>query len=299
MVINMKKFSFFVISILFSVGLFAESEGEKLFKENKPEEAVILLEQEKETGIITANGWNYLGLAYYQLENYEKSAEVFALGLKTPGTNKKVLAYNQGNTYFAMKMYEKAAESYSLTLKVDKGYTQALLNRANAYLMCQKFEESVEDYSEYITLEPEDPQRDSIEELLKMLKAEIVRLEEERIIAEEEAARLAEEERIMQEELERQRIEAERIAEEERLEQERIAEEARKEQERVAEEQRIAREKAEEELRKAEEERLAAEAERRRKLLEDVANSLHNSESSSMSSGAEDLIDYDQESELD
>ena len=41
------------------------------------------------------------------------------------------------------------------------------------------------------------------------------------------------------------------------------------------------------------------EAERRRKLLEDVANSLQNTDSTNMTSGTEDLIDYDYESELD
>ena len=42
-----------------------------------------------------------------------------------------------------------------------------------------------------------------------------------------------------------------------------------------------------------------AEDERRKKLLEDVANSLQNGESTNLTSGAEDLMDYDLEGELD
>ena len=53
---------------------------------------------------------------------------------------------------------------------------------------------------------------------------------------------------------------------------------------------------AEEEARKAE---MAREAERRRKLLEDVANSLQQTDSMNMTAGAEDVIEYDYESELD
>ena len=59
------------------------------------------------------------------------------------------------------------------------------------------------------------------------------------------------------------------------------------------------REELIEEMRKAEEERRKAEEERRKKLLEDVANSLQGTDSTNLTSGAEDLIDYDLEGELD
>ena len=84
------------------------------------------------------------------------------------------------------------------------------------------------------------------------------------------------------------------IPQKERLEEERRrAEEERLAAEKAAEEERLAAERA------AEEKRLAEEAERRRKLLEDVANSLHKTDSTNMSSGVEDIIEYEQESELD
>ena len=50
---------------------------------------------------------------------------------------------------------------------------------------------------------------------------------------------------------------------------------------------------------KAEENAIKAEVERRKKLLEDVANSLQGSDSTNYTSGAEDLIEYDLEGELD
>ena len=58
------------------------------------------------------------------------------------------------------------------------------------------------------------------------------------------------------------------------------------------EEERKLREQMIEDMRKSEEER-------RKKLLEDVANSLQGSDSTNLTSGAEDLIDYDLEGELD
>ena len=57
---------------------------------------------------------------------------------------------------------------------------------------------------------------------------------------------------------------------------------------------------AEEEAARAEAERIAAEeAARRRKLLEDVAASLQNTETENMSAGAEGTVEYDYETELE
>ena len=77
--------------------------------------------------------------------------------------------------------------------------------------------------------------------------------------AKEEAERRAKEEELLQQELERQRAEQERFEEELRL----------------------------------------AEEEKRRKLLEDVANSLQNTDSTNMTAGAEDIISFEAEPELD
>lgn len=287
----MKEFrSFAVVLVLFAMTsyMFAESQGEKAFKENRPEDAIILIEDEINSGDAAPVVYNYLGLAYYQIGNYEKSIEAFGKGLSTSGTNKKLLAFNQGNSYFALKKYNEAAKSYSMTLVADSTYYAALLNRANAYLMMGNYREASDDYKKYIVVVPDDPQKEEIQKLIDALSSEIARIAEEERFAALEAERIAEEERLLAEEMERQRI-----AEERRIEQERLA---REEQERK---ERIEREAREAEERRIEEERRAAEAERRRKLLEDVANSLHNTDSTNMSSGAEDIIDYEQEAELD
>lgn len=285
---NKKIFLPILIYFFLFLQIFAESQGENLFKTNNPSQAVLFLEEEIENGTASSVAYNYLGLAYYQLEEYEKSIEAFEKGLKVPATNKKILSFNQGNVYYAMKDYDNAIKKFSLTLTADPKYTKALLNRANAHLMKQNYQEAINDYEKFIIMEPVDEQRPEIEELLALLKKEQIRLEEEARVRAEEEARLAEEERRLQEELERQRIEREKQEEAERLERERIAEE-----------ERIAREKEEAEKRALEEKRRAEEAERRRKLLEEVANSLQNTDSTNMSSGAEELMEYDYESELD
>ena len=118
---------------------------------------------------------------------------------------------------------------------------------------------ALEDYKKYITVLPDDPQEPEIRRLIAYLEGEIQRIQEEAIRFAEEQKRLEEENARMQAELARQQAE---------------------------------REAAEAELR-------AAEAERRRKLLEDVANSLQQTDTVNMTAGAEDVLEYDYESELE
>jgi len=306
----MKKIIFLFSFFLTFYAVFAQSEGEKLFMSNKPAAAALILEKEIASGTYGMNAFNYLGLSYYQIQEYGKSVEAFEKGLSVPGTNKKILAFNAGNSSYAAKDYKKASEYYGLAFKLDSKYTQALLNEANAHLMCAEYDKALEDYENFLILEPEDSQKVEIAAMIELLKKELVRLEEERILAEQEAARIAEEERLYKEELKRQeeeriaaekerlRLEAERLAEEERLAQARREEEARIAAEKKAEEERLEAER-QAELERIAEEKRKAEAERRRKLLEEVANSLQNTDSTNLSSGAEDIVDYDQESELD
>ena len=75
--------------------------------------------------------------------------------------------------------------------------------------------------------------------------------------------------------------------------------EKQKEQEQSLENERRLREQLIEEMRKVDEDRRKAEDDRRKKLLEDVANSLQGTDSTNLTSGAEDLIEYDLEGELD
>lgn len=310
MLLFMKRLIIIFYLFLISFNIFAQSEGEKLFMNNKPAQAAIIFEKDIESGTNDSNTYNYLGLCYYQLQEYEKSVETFEKGLTAPGTNKKILAFNAGNSCYAMKDFKKAVEYYGLAYKLDQYYSQALLNEANSHLMLSEYDKALEDYEHFLVLEPNDRQEPNIRLMIELLRKEVARLEEERILAEAEAARIAEEERLYKEELkrkeeerlaqerERLRLEAERLAEEERLAQERRAEEERIAAEKKAEEERLERERLAEIERLAEEKR-KADAERRRKLLEEVASSLQNTESTNMSSGAEDIIDYDQESELD
>ena len=372
------------------------SRGENLFKENNAKDAVQVLEYEIMNGQISDNSYNFLGLGYYQLGEYDKSLDAFRRGIKAQPDNKKLLSYNMGNTYYAIKDYTAAATCYSDALKEEPQFYDALLNRANALLMAGQLVSAKDDYVNFITCCPDNPQRERIELLIKALEEEIARREEEaRLLAEQNKAQweeydgnlnenkkenfspdwekvdaglengkkgpdnpewekinrenpgaiadksknekvsddnnfagtkvdweefehdrseeLSRTEEIVDDkedwltfsdseldemkELEKQsREEHERWLENERRRAQEIAnreaQARQKEKQNALEEERRMREQLIEDMRKAEEDR-------RKKLLEDVANSLQGSDSTNLTSGAEDLIDYDLEGELD
>lgn len=125
--------------------------------------------------------------------------------------------------------------------------------------------------------------------LLEQQRAEIERISKEKQLVEEQAAaekKAREEERAS--ELEAKMAEQEARLEQQRAEIERMLQEQKAYQEAALNAQR------EEAARRAEED-----AARRRKLLEDVAASLQNSETSNMTAGAEGTVDYGYESELE
>ncbi len=422
---NKKNILCTLITIFLFTGIYAQSQGESLFKENKPKEAVQVLENEILNGLVTANTYNFLGLGYYQLGEYAKSIDAFNRGIAAQPTLAKTFLYNQGNSYYALKDYTSAIRCYSDVLKDNPTFYDALLNRANALLMASQLKDARTEYIDYIAKCPNDPQRPEIEKLIKALEEEIVRREEEerlfaeqnkakweeydasindeKVVAEEEKnpdweevdAKIAEEkkkeqppvtpkeepkteweqvdykvseqnqenpktpwekvnedklsaaekqklpdelvtednwqnlseedqdelkeldksskeererwlaEQKRQKELEKQReiekeneiknaekLRKQQLEEEERLAKERREEEDRLRKQKIEDEERLAREKLMEEM-------MRAENERKQKLLENLANSLQNSETTNMTSGADDIIDYDLEGELD
>ncbi|MEE0885607.1 MAG: tetratricopeptide repeat protein [Treponema sp.] len=256
----MKK-NIFVFGILFFLisCAFSESEGEKLFKTNNPGGAVTLLEKDISDGNVSADTYNFLGLSYFQLGQYEKAIDAFERGMNSGVSNRKLLSFNEGNVAYAAGNYSKAESCYSLALAASPDFYSALLNRANTRLMMKKYQDCLADYKRFVLEQPDDSQTPEIQRLIGYLEQEIQRQEEEAVRLAEEQKRLEEENKRLQEEMARQKAEQEAL----------------------------------------EAERRAAEEERRRKLLEDVANSLQQTDTTNMTAGAEDVLDYDYESELE
>lgn len=175
-------------------------EGERLFRQNQPEEAIPLLYRASMQDGTDPRVFIYLGLCYQQTGKNADAVSTFMRGISVPGTNRKILYFNAGNVYFEQEAFSEAVTMYTRSLETDSAFAPAYLHRANARIKLEHFSQAVDDYRMYLTLDPASWQSDSIRKLIALLDEEI-KIQEERTLR-EEAARLA--------------SEAERKAEEER-----------------------------------------------------------------------------------
>lgn len=233
----------------------AFSEGEKFFKENKPEQAIPFFEQALLMENVSPNVYNFLGLSYYQIGKYQQSLDVFVNGTTKDGTNKRILYYNAGNTAFAMGNFSLADQYFSFSYAADNNFSSALLNRANTKMKLDQLQNASDDYTQYLIIEPNSPQRPEIERMIALISGELRVREEQKLARELEEQRLKEEQARIAAEMEKLRIEQEKQA--------------------------------------------AIEAERRKKLLEDIAASLQSADSTNVSAGTDGVMEYEYESELD
>jgi tetratricopeptide (TPR) repeat protein len=95
---------------------------------------------------------------------------VLKRGLNVAITFKDLFYYNMGNDFFSRKEFASAEESYNNALAANHNLAEGYLNRANARLQLQNFGGALGDYTIFLQLAPQDPQRPSIEKLMALLR---------------------------------------------------------------------------------------------------------------------------------
>lgn len=187
----MKKIYFFslVVFILCSeVFSQVQSEGEKLFRLNRPEAAIPVLEKEIALPGADPVLYNYLGLSYYQIKKYVQALSVFEKGLALPYSDTYTLNLNAGNSAFALNDFNKALEYYSQAQAANPEKSSPVLNKANTYLKLKRWGDARENYLKFIEMDEENPQTPKIKILIGLLDAQIEndRLAQEALLAQTE-----------------------------------------------------------------------------------------------------------------
>jgi tetratricopeptide (TPR) repeat protein len=165
-------------------------EGERLFRANKPQEAVPLLEQAVGEPAADERAWIYLAVSYQQLGRLDDAASALRRGLGSAQRFKHLFLFDLGNVFTLQGKNAFAADAFGQAIDANSGYAPAYLNRANARLNLKDFQGAQEDYRRYLDLDPSSLQRPAIEELLKRLGGTIA--EAERVRADAEAKLQAE-----------------------------------------------------------------------------------------------------------
>jgi len=156
-------------------------QGEQLFLENKPLQALPHLEKALYENPQEEKIYLYLGIVYEQLNDTEKSIQILKRGLNVSQGYKDLFYYNLGNNHFRKQEFTVADQMYSNALKVNGALGVAYLNRANARLELENYQEARQDYIDYLRLDPDTPQRENIEKLIALLGQVIEEAERERL----------------------------------------------------------------------------------------------------------------------
>jgi tetratricopeptide (TPR) repeat protein len=169
----------------FPASVFLEK-GEALFVANKPQDARPLLEGALDEDPGNEKIYLYLGIVYQQLGDLEKAIEVLKRGLNLAAEYKDLFYYNIGNDFFSRKEYTFAEEMYTNAVTANRKLAEGYLNRANARLQLEGYDGALSDYTLFLQLKPQDPQRPRIEEVIRLLRQTLDEKDKKRL---EELAR--------------------------------------------------------------------------------------------------------------
>ncbi|OHD80218.1 MAG: hypothetical protein A3J97_15080 [Spirochaetes bacterium RIFOXYC1_FULL_54_7] len=169
---------------------FAER-GTRLFMENRPQEAVPLLEMAVREADVDEKLFLYLGIAYHQLQRWDDAIAAYRKGLASAVQYRHLFLFNIANAFFSQGRNAFAIESYDQAIAARSDYAPAYLNRANARMKAGNHDGAVTDYSLYLSLDPGSSQAENIRQIIDLLGRKAAA--EEMRKAEEAARKLAEE----------------------------------------------------------------------------------------------------------
>ena len=168
-------------------------QGETALRDNQPDRAKALFEASVNQNPGDEKALLYLGVSELQLGDLSSAADTFKKGLSVATTTKDIFYYNIGNVYFMQSQNTLAEGMYSQAINANPNLSDAYLNRANARMRLENYDGAAADYTVYLSLRPNAPQRPEIEQLLGLLRQAKAEVAQQAALAvqkkKEEAAR--------------------------------------------------------------------------------------------------------------
>jgi len=170
----MKHFVAAAAFLLATAGLFGASEffdkGQALFVQNNPRDARPLLESALNDDPSNEKVYLYLGIVYQQLGDTQQAIDILKRGLAVATAYRELFYYNIGNDLYSRKDFNAAEDAYSSAITTNKDLPDGYLNRANTRMQLQNLDGALGDYTIFLQLAPNDPQRPAIERLIALLR---------------------------------------------------------------------------------------------------------------------------------
>jgi tetratricopeptide (TPR) repeat protein len=103
----------------------------------------------------TALDYSNRGVAYTNLQLYEKAIADYDQSIRLDSTNPHAYA-NRANAYYYLRRYEEAIEDNNYAIQLDPDLANAYNNRGNVYRDLHRDEEALADYDRAILIDPLD-----------------------------------------------------------------------------------------------------------------------------------------------
>lgn len=162
------------------------------FANNKPQEAVPLLELTVQEEPQNAQARLWLAIGYEQTGNIERAIDTLQDMLTHALGDQAVVLCNLGDNYSRKGDNNRAIEYFNQSIQTKIEYPNPYFNRANAYVRLGKYPEARSDYVKFIALAPQHAKVPDAKAMIGAIDQELVALEKQKA---DEAARKAEIER--------------------------------------------------------------------------------------------------------
>ena len=198
----MKKFTVFIISILFSlfavVGVSAKTLNEiidETIRYNNWQQARIELDAYTKANPNDADAFGLYAVALSQLKNYDEAIRACrtAINLEKSDEKKGEYYYNLGTFYYNMGVTDVAVSMYDKSIALNTMLAQPYYMLGLINFDKKDFDQCISYWTQYMSLCENDIKRakirEAIDKIQRFKEAEAQRIEQERRQAEEEAER--------------------------------------------------------------------------------------------------------------
>lgn len=110
-----------------------------------------------------------IGEVYMIQNNYEKAQEYLKNAIDIYPSD-QALAYNVAEIFFQAGQIDQAIEYYTLATKIKPEWSLPYLKIGFAYINKNNFEEAIKNFEKFLELNPQDPQAETIKNMIEQLK---------------------------------------------------------------------------------------------------------------------------------
>lgn len=123
------------------------------------EQAIESLSKVIEMNSYYSDAYNYQGMAYFHLKKYQEAIEKYTLAIHVAGIAKVVpqdtYYLNRAQAYVAIREYMKSVDDYTEYLKINPNNVFVHIERGSSYNFLEQYDEALSDYLQALKLEPD------------------------------------------------------------------------------------------------------------------------------------------------